>query len=187
MKKFVVLYLVLTITSILLVLFLYENLLTKIKYSEEIIYYLKQENEELQRMIKSQNETINEKLEEINIYKKESEKLKKTFDEALQTCVYGRIVYLGKFKLTAYCCEPYNHICGSGDGLTALGIDLMPGIVAVDESIIPLGSTVVINGKSYLAADTGGKVKGKHIDIAFLTHNEALEFGTQSGYVYVIN
>ena len=94
--------------------------------------------------------------------------------------------YIGVCTLTAYCCESKDnpHICGTGDGLTASGLPIAPGMVAVDPSIIPLGSTVIINGVSYLAADTG--VTGYHIDIAVQTHDEATAFGVSSEEIWII-
>ena len=98
----------------------------------------------------------------------------------------GVYQYIGVCTLTAYCCESKDnpHICGTGAGLTATGLPVTPGVVAVDPSIIPLGSTVIINGVSYLAADTG--VTGYHIDIAIQTHEEAAEFGVSSAEVWII-
>jgi len=98
----------------------------------------------------------------------------------------GTYTYIGSCKVTAYCCESYEHICGTGDGLTATGIPVTPGIVAVDPEVIPLGSTVVIDGQRYLAADTGGMVKGLHVDIAVPTHEEAAAFGSQVAEVWII-
>lgn len=92
--------------------------------------------------------------------------------------------YLGECTLTAYCCEKYKHICGTGTGITASGLPVQPGVVAVDPSVIPLGSTVIIDGVSYIAADTGGEVKGNKIDIAFETHQEAVDFAMQKGNVW---
>lgn len=94
--------------------------------------------------------------------------------------------YIGQCTLTAYCCETKNnpHICGDGDGLTATGLPVAPGMVAVDPAVIPLGSTVIINGAEYLAADTG--VSGYHIDIAMQTHEEALAYGVGSAEVWVV-
>ena len=98
----------------------------------------------------------------------------------------GVYQYIGVCTLTAYCCESKDnpHICGTGDGLTDTGLPVAPGMVAVDPSIIPLGSTVIINGVSYLAADTG--VSGYHIDIAIQTHEEAANFGISSAAVWII-
>lgn len=98
----------------------------------------------------------------------------------------GVYEYIGTCTLTAYCCETKGnpHICGDGDGLTATGLPVAPGMVAVDPKVIPLGSTVIINGTSYLAADTG--VSGYHIDIAIQTHEDANAFGVSSAEVWII-
>lgn len=94
--------------------------------------------------------------------------------------------YLGEFTITAYCCEKYAHICNDGDWLTATGIPVEPGIVAVDPDVVPLGSRLVIDGQEYIAADTGGAIKGEKIDIAVSEHETALEYGVQTADVYII-
>ena len=98
----------------------------------------------------------------------------------------GAYRYVGECKISAYCCEPYAHICGDGDGLTATGIPATPGVVAVDPEVIPLGSTVIIDGQAYLAADTGGAVKGLHVDVAMETHQEADAFGVRWADVWIM-
>lgn len=77
-------------------------------------------------------------------------------------------------------------------GRTATGFDLgsNPGarVIAVDPSIIPLGSRVMIPGFGvYLAADTGGAIKGNRIDVHFATQGEALNFGVKTLTVQVLN
>ena len=98
----------------------------------------------------------------------------------------GAWEYIGECRLTAYCCEPYAHVCGTGDGLTATGISVTPGIAAVDPAVIPLGSTLIIDGQRYLAADVGGAVVGRTVDIAVATHQEAVEFGVQCAPVWIV-
>ena len=98
----------------------------------------------------------------------------------------GAYEYIGECTVTYYCCEPYAHVCGDGDGLTATGIPVTPGVVAVDPEVIPLGSTVIIDGQAYLAADTGGAVRGNHVDIAVATHQEAEDLGTTTADVWVV-
>lgn len=98
----------------------------------------------------------------------------------------GAYEYIGECTVTHYCCEPYEHICGDGDGLTATGIPVTPGVVAVDPEMIPLGSTVIIDGQAYLAADTGEAVRGNHVDIAVESHQEAIERGTHTAEVWVV-
>lgn len=100
---------------------------------------------------------------------------------------YG--VFMGEFKLTAYCaCW---RCCGKAEDdpaykVTASGTICEEGrTIAVDPDLIPLGSTVYIDGKAYVAEDTGGAIQDKHIDIYFEDHQEALEFGAKTGVVYV--
>lgn len=79
------------------------------------------------------------------------------------------------------------------DGLsyyTADGTNLMndPQVIAVDPSVIPLGTLVEIPGYGvFRAADTGGAIKGNKIDIHFTTVAQALQFGRQNITVRVLN
>ena len=68
---------------------------------------------------------------------------------------------LGVFKITHYCACPI--CCGEySNGITASGTTAQAGrTIAVDPSLIPLGSSVVINGHTYVAEDTGGAIKRK--------------------------
>jgi 3D (Asp-Asp-Asp) domain-containing protein len=86
---------------------------------------------------------------------------------------------LGMFKLTAYC--PCKNCTSDGDGITASGTVATQGrTIAVDPSIIPYGTVLIINEHEYIAEDSGGKwIQGKEIDIFFDSHQEALEFGVQ--------
>lgn len=92
---------------------------------------------------------------------------------------------MGEYTITAYCaCE---RCCGKwADGITASGLLAEPGIIAVDPKIIPLGSRVMIDGQEYLAADTGGAIKGNRIDIFAVSHDIALEYGVQNHEVYLV-
>ena len=58
--------------------------------------------------------------------------------------------------------------------------------IATDPTVIPLGTQVVLNGNTYVAEDTGGGVKGYHIDIFFDTHEEALAWGRQTVEVLLL-
>lgn len=94
-------------------------------------------------------------------------------------------VSLGTFKLTAYCdCSKCN---GKWTGMpTASGV--MPKsnhTIAVDTSVIPFGTTVVINGNTYVAEDTGSAIKGNKIDIYHDSHQAALNFGVQYAEVFI--
>ena len=77
---------------------------------------------------------------------------------------------------------------GDGACITALGIPATYGVVAVDPSIIPLGSRVYIPGYGEaIADDTGGAIKGNRIDIAFDTYDEAMHFGRQHIEIYILD
>lgn len=76
---------------------------------------------------------------------------------------------------------------GNGDGITASGIPATRGVVAVDPSIIPLGTKLFIPGYGEaLAADTGGAIQGNRIDLLMDTKSEAYAFGRQNITVYVL-
>ena len=91
--------------------------------------------------------------------------------------------YIGECVVTYYC--PCEQCCGKwADGLTATGLPAAPGIVAVDPEVIPLGSTVIIDGQKYLAADTG--VTGKHVDVCLADHAATVEAGVGNAEVWII-
>ena len=88
---------------------------------------------------------------------------------------------------TGYC--PCSTCCGQhADGLTASGRDARTAGIAVDSSVIPLGSRVDIpgyargpnsNGSWIPADDTGNPahITGNRIDIRFRSHVEARQWG----------
>ncbi|WP_319466336.1 3D domain-containing protein [uncultured Trichococcus sp.] len=66
---------------------------------------------------------------------------------------------------------------------TATGIDLSinPMVIAVDPSVIPLGSLVSVPGYGIaIAGDTGGAIVGNKIDLHMEDLNAALAFGRQT-------
>lgn len=87
----------------------------------------------------------------------------------------------------------YNWDCSScdGRGLTSTGYDLKAnpdGVIAVDPSVIPLGTKVYIEGYGYaVARDTGGAIKGNKIDLHMPTVEKARQFGRKTVKVEIIN
>jgi cystine transport system substrate-binding protein len=62
-------------------------------------------------------------------------------------------------------------------GTTATGLPVGPGIVAVDPSVIPLGTRMTIPGYGEgVAADTGNGVSGAHIDVWMSSCQDAASF-----------
>lgn len=81
--------------------------------------------------------------------------------------------------------------CGKTDGITASGTHATPySTVAVDPSVIPLGADVLVDYgdgaglRRYRAEDTGGAIKGSHIDLCVGSHAEAQQLGVKTATVY---
>ncbi len=67
-------------------------------------------------------------------------------------------------------------------GTTASGMQTKPGVVAADPAVLPLGTRIRVHEAGaysgvYTVADTGPKVKGRHIDIFLRDTSEAKQFG----------
>lgn len=96
-------------------------------------------------------------------------------------------IYLGKFKITHYCaCKK---CCGANaQGITASGKRVEEGkTIAVDASVIKMGSKVLIDGYGeYEAQDTGSAIKGNVIDVYVADHNQALKMGVVYRDVYLL-
>ena len=101
-------------------------------------------------------------------------------------CIKANATALGNYKLTFY--DPCVECNGNNLALTATGTTLTEGrTIAVDPSVIPLGSRVFIEGYGvFIAEDTGGAIKGNKIDIAVSTHERANELGVQYANVYLL-
>lgn len=87
----------------------------------------------------------------------------------------GKVLYM---QSTAYSWKE----AGSGF-TTATGIDLrtQSNVIAVDPSVIPLGSFVEVEGYGYaVAGDTGGAIKGNIIDVHFPTVEQCHVWGRRN-------
>lgn len=78
-------------------------------------------------------------------------------------------------------------------GITASGTQARVGAVAVDPTVIPLGTKLYIEyadgsgGYGYATAeDTGSAIKGYRIDLFFNTYQECINFGRKRVIVYVL-
>ncbi len=86
----------------------------------------------------------------------------------------------------------YTASCTGCSGITATGINLKanPGlkVIAVDPSVIPLGSKVWVEGYgNAIAGDTGGAIKGNKIDLFMPNRADALAFGRKQVKVKILN
>jgi 3D (Asp-Asp-Asp) domain-containing protein len=85
----------------------------------------------------------------------------------------------------------YTANCNGCSGITKVGIDLKKypngKVVAVDPNVIPLGSTVEVEGYGKaIAADIGGGISGNELDVFFATEKTALTWGRKNVKVRVI-
>lgn len=70
---------------------------------------------------------------------------------------------------------------------TATGKPPAVGLVAVDPSVIPLGSRLYVEGYGYAqAADTGGSIKGDRIDLFMEEANQCIKWGRRMVKVYIL-
>jgi uncharacterized protein YabE (DUF348 family) len=85
----------------------------------------------------------------------------------------------------------YTASCNGCSGYTATGINLHQNpnikIIAVDPSVIPLGTKVYVEGYGYaIAADTGSAIKGHKIDVFFATKSEAYRWGRRTVKIKIL-
>ena len=129
-----------------------------------------------------EEQTLNEVKEEETMPDFESEKI----DDS----IFENSVRLDDVTVTHY--DACVKCCGKTDGITATGVHVTPYYtVAVDPDIIPLGSDVMVDYGDgvihyYKAEDTGGGVKGNHIDLCVTEHDEALELGVRYATVWFV-
>lgn len=95
-----------------------------------------------------------------------------------------------KLRLTATAYGPYETDGSPWSGAYCyMGLPVREGIVAVDPSVIPLGTHLYIEGYGYaVAADIGGAIKGNRIDLFLNVPNEDLpHFGMRDLTVLVVD
>ena len=60
--------------------------------------------------------------------------------------------------------------------------------IAVDRSIIPLGTRVYVENYGYaIAQDVGGAIKGHKIDVFLNSDAEAFRWGRRTVMIYILN
>ena len=142
--------------------------------------------EKMEENLRISKEVENSILIEVDAKEIDEESLPEpTIEETTTTLIIEEPEFndLGSFTVTAYCC--CKDCCGKevthpAYGITASGKRATEGrTIAVDPSVIPLGTTVYLNGVPYVAEDTGSAIKGKKIDLFINDHQRAKVFGVQ--------
>ena len=136
---------------------------------------------------KSKSETI---INDLNIHNKNIEE--KKVDDALSTTNSDNI------KIESNPTNNYKEVytmmstAYAGDTITYMGTTPVRdpdglSTIAVDPSIIPLGSKVYIPGYGLaIASDTGGLIKGNRIDLFLNSEDECINWGVQTVSLYLI-
>ncbi|WP_449538319.1 ubiquitin-like domain-containing protein [Ferdinandcohnia sp. Marseille-Q9671] len=86
----------------------------------------------------------------------------------------------------------YTAYCSGCSGYTATGINLRANpnvkVIAVDPSVIPLGTKVYVEGYGYaIAADKGTNIKGNKIDVFFAEKSQAYRWGQRKVKIQILN
>lgn len=96
-------------------------------------------------------------------------------------------------KVLTMTATAYVALCDSGcTGITATGINLIENphkkVIAVDPSVIPLGTKVYVEGYGEaIAGDTGGSIKGNKIDVHLPTYEAAKQWGIRTVKVTILD
>jgi 3D (Asp-Asp-Asp) domain-containing protein len=81
----------------------------------------------------------------------------------------------------------YYTAASAGGTVTRTGTGVYKGIIATDPSVIPLGTRMYVPGYGYgVAADTGGGVKGAHIDLAYGA-NDVYDWGSRNVEICILD
>ncbi|WP_428910647.1 3D domain-containing protein [Niallia sp. Krafla_26] len=106
-----------------------------------------------------------------------------TSNKSTQSTRSGKEFYV---TATAYSHEESKH------GITALGYNIRTNpnikLIAVDPSVIPLGSRVWVEGYGEaIAGDTGGAIKGHKIDVVMPNGATARQWGVKTVKIVILN
>ena len=153
-----------------------------------VLVYQTGKEKTLDWAIEEQQKIEQRHLETLNEFTTSYNELYQEFNNLYQNYLDERVISWDTFTITAYSLNDPAQGTGS---ICAMGLDLeaydnLP-VVAVDPEVIPLGSIVEIEGLGgFVAADTGGLITGKHIDVLMGSKEEAQSFGIQKLKVRVI-
>ncbi len=162
-------------------------------HSTDAASHTKKEGEQLADIAKLYDTTIEELLKLNNLETKEEAvvgfalKLPDYVKEAKETLDNYEVVKTMTVEASAFTAQ-----CGGCSGKkTAYGIDLAKNpdikLIAVDTSVIPLGTKVWVEGYGIaIAGDTGGSIKGNKIDIFVKTREIAYNWGRKKVVIKIL-
>lgn len=134
----------------------------------------------------SVSEEVTVKKDETIIDGKVVSKEQEETPETVETVKSGELNYSKVLTMdaTSYTDDPAEN---GGYSTTRMGTPLRYGVVAVDPSVIPLGTKLYVEGYGYaVAEDTGGAIKGNRIDVCYTDKAKAHAFGRRNVKVYIL-
>lgn len=140
------------------------SLTVEIKALKEVNQHIKEENTRLKKEVEEMKNQVGEIKKQVSPIVSRGYKVQKTI----------------RVKATAY--TPYCKGCIGKTKWKEIDVRKDPHqkIIAVDPSVIPLGSKVYVEGYGLaLAADIGGGIKNYEIDILVPTEQEAISWGVK--------
>jgi uncharacterized protein YabE (DUF348 family) len=106
---------------------------------------------------------------------------------------YSKVMNMKATSYTASFADTGKHPGDPGFGITATGAKVRKGIIAVDPSVIPLGTRVYVEvpgaAPDYgyaVAADVGGAIKGSKIDVYLDSGGAVNAWGVKKVKVYIL-
>lgn len=151
-----------------------------------------EENIELTLQVNELENLLKQTIDELNSTNKTlaetAEKLEQTEITLSESKNYN-MKYVGVYRCTAYCCEKYPHICGTGSGNTASGKPVQADVtVAVtDLKTFPYGTVIYIEDVGIRIVQDTGSFPHNQIDCAVDTHKHATSWEGQGKHkVYIL-
>lgn len=140
------------------------SLIDEIEVLKEFNIRIKEENNQLKKQIEETKKQVEEIKKQVSPISSRGYKVKKVI----------------RVKATAY--TPYCKGCIGKTKWKEIDVRKNPyqKIIAVDPSIIPLGSKVYVEGYGFaIVADIGGGIKNYEIDVLVPTEEEAIAWGVK--------
>lgn len=159
------------------------------KLLEQKFLSVQSESQKLSKENEGIKAQLDKMVKENKSLEKENDSLKKTKADTHATSSSVSAGYKDWKKVRVQA-SAYTANCSGCSGITTTGINLNKNpnqkVIAVDPSIIPLGSKVYVEGYGYaIAGDTGGAIRGHKIDVYVRSYQEAINFGRKQIQIYV--
>lgn len=182
----------------------HQEALQQNKRIEEELQGIHEQKERMEFVAATKEQELGQTKQDLQQVQEELQQTKQELDTAHQMITETGIAYLFPandevvlrtlhVKATAYSADPAeNGGTYNGKVVTRTGFNLTDNpdakVIAVDPAVIPLGSTVWVEGYGYAKAlDTGGAIRGNRIDVFIDNKQRMNDWGVKMIEVKVLN